>query len=112
MSNVNAPLDGKFNQFYSDVSTSKSSVGSAIVNIYTDANGTSHATDSAGNIIKNTVVSYTMYTYGMDYMPESNNDVGFVRIVFKGNSKFEIKNTTEPLYWYSFEGDSTIKPLQ
>ena len=120
MSKTNAPLDGKFNQLYSDVVTAKSTTGSAKISIYTDANGTTYATDSNNNEIKHAVVSYTMYTYGMDYMPSSNVDVGFVRIVFKGNSRLEIKNTTDPVYWYSFSSDSNgdsdsdgeIKPLQ
>ena len=116
MSKTNAPLDGKFNQLYSDVVTAKSTLGSAKINIYTDANGTTYATDSNNNEIQGVVVSYTMYTYGMDYMPSSNVDVGFVRIVFKGNSKLEVKNTTEPVYWYSFvndnDTDTEIKPLQ
>lgn len=122
MSKTNAPLDGKFNQLYSDVVTAKSTHGTAKINIYTDANGTEYAKDSNNNDIQGSVVSYTMYTYGMDYLPSSNVDVGFVRIVFKGNSKLEVKNTTDPVYWYSFSNssssdnddasDSEIKPLQ
>jgi hypothetical protein len=118
MSKSNAPLDGKFNQLYSDVVTAKSSFGSAKINIYTDANGSEYAKDSNNNEIQNAIISYTMYTYGMDYSPSSNVEVGFVRIVFKGNSKLEIKNTTDPVYWYSFSSDSDsdssgeIKPLQ
>ena len=105
MSKTNAPLDGKFNQLYSDVVTAKSTHGTAKINIYTDANGTEYAKDSNNNDIQGSVVSYTMYTYGMDYLPSSNVDVGFVRIVFKGNSKLEVKNTADPVYWYSFSND-------
>ena len=108
----NAPSDGKFNQFYNDLVATKANVGRANVNIFIDSQGTTHAGDSNGTPIQATVVNYTMYTYGADFMPSSNSEVGYLRIVFKGNSKLEIKNTTDPVYWYSFEGDSEIKPLQ
>lgn len=110
------PLDGKFYVFYNDLVAAKSSVGHASVIIYTDANGTQIANDNNGNPIDKTVINYTIYTYGKDYMPTSDNDVGFLRIVFKGNSRLEIQNTETPVYWYSFYGGdsiySVIKPLQ
>lgn len=112
MSNNGAPLDGKFNQFYSDLATAKSTLGSAPLTLYSDALGSTVVADTNNNPVQGTIVSYTMYTYGQDFMPSSNSDTGFIRIVFRGNSRFEVQNTTEPTYWYSFDGGNTIVPLQ
>ena len=110
-SNNGAPLDGKFNQFYNDLVTNKSTLGHATVNIYTDAAGTTHALDNNGNHIKDSLINYTIYTYGSDFMPSSNASVGNMRIVLKGGSRLSVENSLDPAYWYSFDNGATVHPL-